>query len=189
MMRARRWLALGALAMLLASCGDRQLVMNVDVMSWVDPAAVSGSFGPVPAIPGGIATGEQTVLDGMEIPLVENIGQLASVDLVTLRVSAVVRDSTGSGADTLRLYLAAPSVDPRTTPPVITLPLVLTPGVTDTVEVTTDADPRVAQLFVDGKLKMSLTMSVRGPESGDPLVGGFRLNKLDATVLASRKVN
>lgn len=188
-MRARRWMALGALALLLTSCGDRQLVMNVDVMSWVDPAAVSGSFGPVPAVPGGIATGEQTVLDGMEIPLVNNMGQVASVDMVTFRVSAVVRDSSGSGADTLRLYLSSPWVDPRSTPPVITLPVAMTPGVTDTVEVTTDADARVAQLFVDGKLKMSLTMSVRGPESGEALNGGFRLNKLDATVIASRKVN
>ena len=90
-MRARRWMVAGALAALLAGCGDRQLVMNVDVMSWIDPASVSGRFGPVPAIPGGIASGEQTVLDGLEIPLVDNIGQVASVDAVTFRVSAVVR--------------------------------------------------------------------------------------------------
>lgn len=191
-MRARRGIAAVATlaaAMLMAGCGDRQLVMNVDVMSWVDPASVSGSFGPVPAVPGGLASGEQTLLDGVTIPLVDGIGQVAAVDAVTFRVSAIVRDSTGSGADTLRLYLSDPAVDPRSTLPVIVLPIVLQPGVTDTVIATADGDARVAQLFVDGALKLSLTTSVRGPSSGDPLHGSFRLNALDATVIASRKLD
>lgn len=189
MRRAHPALATALAAVMLAGCGDRQLVLNVDVMSWVDPASVSGSFGPVPAVPGGLASGEQTLLDGLEIPLVEGFGQLTSVDIVTFRISAIVRDSTGSGADTLRLYLSDPAVDPRTTPPVITLPIELQPGVTDTVLATADGDERVARLFVDGALKLSLTTSVRGPANGDALNGSFRLNAIDATVIASRKLD
>jgi hypothetical protein len=188
-MAARRIALVAASVLALAGCGDRQLVLHVDVMSWVDPASVSGSFGPVPVVPGGLASGEQTLLDGLEIPLVDGIGQVASVDLVTFRVSAVVQDSTGSGADTLRMYLSDPSTDPRTTSPVLTLPVTLSPGVTDTVTATADGDARVAQLFVDGRLKLTLTTSVRGPESGDPLNGRFRVNAVDATVIASRRVN
>ena len=42
---------------LLAGCGDRNLVIAIDVLSYLDPSLTQFAFGPLPAAPGGIATG------------------------------------------------------------------------------------------------------------------------------------
>jgi hypothetical protein len=63
----------------------------------------------------------------------------------------------------------------------------LAPGVTDTVDVTVPADSRVADLFVQRKMRLSVTTSLRGPESGDPLNGRVVLRTLEAIVIAGRK--
>lgn len=48
--------ALLALA-LVAGCGDRALVMHVDLLSYLDDAQTRQRFGPVPVVPGGLVTG------------------------------------------------------------------------------------------------------------------------------------
>lgn len=178
-------LALAALA--LAGCGDRHLILSVDVLSYLDPADTQAAFGPVPPIPGGLASGEQPLVNDATINLLEGLNSVAEVQTVSIAMAAVVSDSTGSGLDTLRVYASDVDTDPGTTPPLIESAFALQPGVTDTVQVELPADARVAALFTQRQMRLTITTSLRGPSAGDPLNGRVRLSRLDAVVVAGRK--
>jgi hypothetical protein len=120
---------------------------------------------------------------------VDGMQSVTSVDEVSLGLAVVVQDSTGAGEDTLRLYMSDPDTDPRTTPPVLELPFVLTPGQTDTVSVDIGADRRVVDLFAGKELRVTLTNSLRGPDSGDALSGRVEVKRLAAVMIASRRPN
>jgi len=186
-MRWHRSLLVVAAAALIAGCGNRHLVLQVDVLSYLDPSLTDFSFGPVPPVPGGLYTGEQKLLEDVEVNLLEGTGSVAEVQSVSIAMSVIASDSTGAGTDTLRLYLSDPSVDPLTTTPAVILPITFVPGVTDTVAVDLGSDSRVAELFTDKRMRLTLTAAVHGPESGDPLNARVRLTGLDAVVVAGRK--
>ena len=172
---------------LLAGCGDRNLVIAIDVLSYLDPSLTQFAFGPLPAAPGGIATGEIAVIRDVNINLVERPNDLTKVQSVSLEFGAEVRDSTGSGADTLRLYLSDTATDPLTTTAVATLPVALVDGQVDTVNVSVAGDQRLADLFNGKSLRLSATNSARGPVSGADLNGRLKFTKITATVVAGRK--
>ncbi len=186
-MRTRIGILLATVALLLAGCGDHHLVLRVDVLSYLDPGMRAASFGPIPPTPGGLATGEQALVDDEEINLLDGLSGVAEVQSVEITMTVIARDSTGSGVDTLRLYASGAETAPRSTPPVVQRVLTLSPGVTDTVSVTVAGDPRVEDLFVQRRMRLSVTSSGRGPESGDPLNGRIELSALEAVVIAGRK--
>lgn len=185
MSRLRVTLALLALA-LVAGCGDHALVLNVDLLSYLDASATHQRFGPVPVVPGGLATGEQELVSDLDVNLVDGLGDVAEVQTVTVAFAAVLRDSTGAGSDTLRLYLSDPSVSPRSTPPAFEVAVPLVPGQLDTVATDFTGDPRVAALFAQRRFRLTLTTSLRGPDSGAPLNGEVWLKSIDAVVIARR---
>jgi hypothetical protein len=186
-MRTRALILVAAAALALGGCGNHNLVLQVDVLSYLDPTLTALSFGPVPPAPGGIATGEIPLVDDEAINLIDGLNSVTEVHSVSIVLSAIVRDSTGSGSDTLRLYASDEDTHPRATPPVLEQVVTLVPGRTDTLEVLAPADPRVADLFVQRRMRLSVTTSLRGPESGDPLNGRVVLRTLDAIVIAGRK--
>lgn len=188
-MRRELWIAaIVAIAALgLTGCGQRNVVVTVDLLSYLDPAVTRVAFGPVPAMPGGFYTGEQVVVKDKQVQLVDGGESLAEVHTVSISMTAIAADSTGSGSDTLRLYASEPDVDPLTTAPVVVLPVDLVPGVTDTILVDLGGDTRLAELFNRKRLRLTLTTALRGPESGDPLNGKVEVTALDAVVVAGRK--
>jgi hypothetical protein len=201
-MRAIRTSALLALAAAcLAGCGSHSLTLNVDVHSFLSPAEVETAIQPhMPPTPSpGVWLSEDTfppLVDDRHIQLVSGAGDLASVRSVTFRIVAETADSTGAGADTLRVYLSGPEQAPRPGTPVAVVPLRFSPPVApatariDTVEITADQPESVAQLFTGTEIRLSVTNSVRGPvgNPADPeLSGRVRLLQLDATLVAIRK--
>ena len=59
----------------------------------------------------------------------------------------------------------------------------------DTVTSTAGHDPRVAALFTDKALRLTVTTSLHGPASGSPLSGRFAIARFDALVIAARKTD
>jgi hypothetical protein len=182
-----RILALLALAAL-AGCGDQSLVLRVDVLSYMDPALTTQAIGPVPAVPGGAATGEQVLVPDQEVNLVEGLSDVATVQTVSITAAMITRDSTGSGTDTLRIYLSDVATAPSATTPALTRVLTLAPGSVDTLAVDFDGDPRVAALFAQRRFRIEVTTSLRGPTSGAALNGTVRLSRLDAVLVAKRRM-
>jgi hypothetical protein len=198
----RRPLALAAALLLSAGCGNHTLTLNMDIESFLSPADVETAIEPhVPPSPSpGVWISEDTfppLVDDRHIQLVSGAGDLASVRSVTFRVAVETADSTGACADTLRVYLSGPNQPPRPGTPVLEVPLRFTPPVApavaalDTVKITIDQPPAVAQLFTGSEIRLTVTNAVRGPvgvPGVDPnLSGRIRLIQLDATVVAGHK--
>jgi hypothetical protein len=186
-MRKRAIILAAAAALALVGCGDHNLVLRVDVLSYLDPGMRSASFGPIPAMPGGLVTGEQALVDDETVNLVNGLSGVAEVEDVELTMSVITRDSTGAGVDTLRLYASDGDTHPFATEPVLQQVVTLSPGRTDTTSVTVSGNRRLADLFVQQRMRISVTSSGRGPESGDALNGSVELSKLEAVVIAGRK--
>jgi hypothetical protein len=173
--------------MALIGCGDRSLVVKVDVLSYLHPDSIAVTFGPVPATPGGLYSGEQTIMKDIEINMVDGLSSVADVEGLSLNMSVMTADSTGSGADTLRLYMSDVGVDPLSTAPVMMLPVTFTPGVTDTVSVEVGGDTRMADLFAQKHLRLTFTTAFRGPDSGEDLNARIQITSLQAILVAGRR--
>lgn len=180
----RRIMMAGAAVLVLAGCGARNLVLKVDVFSYLPAGSAQQSFGPLAAIPGGFVTGEQAVISDYTVNMLDGLHNAASVSSVSISMQALVVDSTGSGADTLRVYVGDQNTNPMTTAPILVAPIVLQPGITDTVNVSIDGDSRLQQIFTQKQMRLTVTTSLRGPSAGPALNGKFQLNALDATVVA-----
>jgi hypothetical protein len=186
-MRTRALIVIAAAALALAGCGDHNLVLKVDVLSYLDPALRAVAFGPVPAMSPALVSGEQPLVDDEAIQLLEGLNSVADVQSISLVLSAFAHDSTGSGSDTLRIYASDEDTHPLATLPIVELVVNLVAGRDTTLDVTVPADTRVAELFVQRRMRLSVTTSLRGPESGDPLNGRVELRTIEAIVLAGRK--
>jgi hypothetical protein len=186
-MRSLRWIGIAAVIAALAGCGDRNLILKVDVLSYLDPNLTNFAFGPVPPSPGGFQSGEQPVVKDQSVNLVSGTNNIAEVQNVSITMRIAFYDSTGSGADTLRVYMSDDVTDPSNTPVLVEIPITLNPGIADTLETTVGGDQRVADLFSGETLRVTVTTSVRGPSSGSPLNGRVQVQALEATLLASRK--
>lgn len=179
-------LAFGA-SLALTGCGTHDLILKVDILSFVHELQTPILVPDTPAIPGGIATGEQDVVTS-DVNLVSGLGSAGEVKAVSLRLRSIADAATGSATDTLRVYLStATSPDPT---PVITQVVNLVAGTPDTVTTFIDNDPRLVALFKNDVVRVRVTTSGRGPSSGANLTGAsLRFTALDAVVTAGKKPN
>lgn len=179
-------IALG-LALLVAGCGDRNVVLSVDILSFLSPNQTQTAFGPVPGVLGGVALGEQPLVDDEQIQLFEGLGNASQVKAVTVTAQIECADSTGSGTDTLRVYISSSSDPPRSQPPILTTVIAMVPGQTDTVNAVINGSQALADLFTRKLVRLSITNSVRGPDVGQTLNARIRLIELRSVVVAGRK--
>jgi len=113
-----------ALPLMLSGCGDRSLILTVDVLSFLSPSDVSQSY----SIPGGFPADTVDVASETVnlLPGIEDVTEVASA---TLKIGASFDNQTGSASGFLLIYIAsADSTDPFTTTPIASLPFSLTPG-------------------------------------------------------------
>jgi hypothetical protein len=177
-------LPVAVVALALVGCGDRKLLLGVDALSFTDPAIRSLAFGPVPALPMPLLTGELPVFDDLHVNMFGGAKQVVDVQSVTITFSADIADSTGDGLDTLRVYLSDSGTSPTSTPPVIVAPFALVPGQHTPVHAVIAGDPRVNSLFTQDQMRVTLTTSLRGPASGQSLNGRLVVTELRADVVA-----
>lgn len=173
---------------MLAGCGMHDLVLRVDLLSFSPELQSAFVLPPVPAAPGGLATGELTLVDDETVNLVEGLSDAVSPREVSLRLRSIADATSGSGTDTLRVYMSDSGTAPRSTPPVLTQVLAFAAGVPDTVTSDIGQDPRLTALFTQKQLRLSITRSARGPSSGAPLAGRITIIQFDAVVVAGRKL-
>jgi hypothetical protein len=186
-MRMRQMLLLAAAAGVLSGCGDHNLVLKVDVLSFVTPASRQQDFGPIPALPGGIATGEIAIVDDQHVSLLQGLNDAVTIKSVTVSFTALGIDFTGAGEDTVRIYMSDELTNPRTTAPVLSQSITLSPGQTDTLSAVLGDDPRVLALFKAKQLRLSVTNALRGPSSGPDLTGRLKFTAIDGVVIAGQK--
>jgi hypothetical protein len=186
-MRMRRTLLVTAAAVMLAGCGDRRLVLKVDVLSFIAPASRQVDFGPIPTFPGGLWTGEIPIIDDQHVSMLQGLNDAVAIQSVSVSFGALAIDFDGSGQDTVRIYMSDTQTAPRTTAPVLTLGVTLSPGQTDTLRAVIGDDPRVTSLFASKEMRVSVTTALRGPVLGNNLSGRFKLTAIDGVVIAASK--
>ena len=202
MRNLKRGSALVLLALPLAGCGNHTLTLFVDVLSFMSPGQTQTSIQPhVPPTPApGLWASEDVsppLVNDQSIRLFSGANNIVDVRSVTIRMKVEATDSSGAGADTLRLYMSGPSQPPRPGTPVAVTALVFSPALSpggvrvDTVSVTIDQPALVAQLFTGNTVRITVTNAVRGPVGipgvDPPLAGALRIVQLDATVVAGHK--
>lgn len=173
----------------LVGCGTSDLVLRVDLLSFTPELQAPFTFSPVPATPGGLATGEQALVADQDVNLVEGLGDAVTFKDASLRLRTVANGATGSGTDTVRVYLSDAGTLPTTTPPVLTQILTFTAGVPDTVTSETSQDGRLTALFAQKQLRIAVTTSFRGPSTGPSLTGNLTVTAFDVVVVARRKLD
>ncbi len=181
---AAAFAALALAAAALAGCGDRQLVLNVDVLSYFNASQTTTRVGPIPA---GAPVVEVALVNDESISLLGGLKDQSEVRDLTLTLRTIYTDSTGTGGDTLRVYLSDDATDPRSTTPVLTQIASLTPGSVDTLTSVLDHDPRVAELFRGSEMRATVTHTIRPPASGPDLNARLRVIELSAVVFMKRK--
>ncbi len=178
-------LAVAALA--LAGCGNHNLILKIDLLSYITPADRQVTF-PTPNHTGGVPIAAAIVPDET-INLLEGLNSAAEVKSVTVTGAVAVSVNPGSPAGTgaIRVYLSEATVDPSTTTPLVDQPIALSVG-QQTVPIRLDSsNPAVAELFANRQMRLRVVLELSNPSTTADITGSAALTSLEAVVIAGKK--
>lgn len=173
------------LLILMAGCGDRSLILTVDVLSFLNPSDVTQGY----AVPGGIPSMSVDVASESVnlLPGAEDVTEVASA---TLEIAASFDNQTGTAAGTLLVYITpADSTDPFSSPPMVSLPVALTPN-TVTIVSTEISSMALAQALVSKQARVAVRLTLdTTPTPPIELVAGTEtITQLLATVITKKNL-
>jgi hypothetical protein len=165
-------------ALVLGGCGASRIIVTVDAASFLSEADLNPSYAALPGVPPvSLRFGPDTV----EIP--EGLGDVADVEEADMTVRAVVRNASGTGQLTLRMFFAAAGEDPFATPPVAVFPAVLAPGDSVLIEETTELTEPVRELFTEASVQFAYELVVDGSGSAVPVQGTVEMQEIAVRVV------
>jgi hypothetical protein len=173
------------LALLTAGCGDRSLILTVNVLSFLDPSEVSTNY----SVPGGLPSATVDVADQTVnlLPGVEDVTDIASA---TLDIAATFDNVTGTGTGSLDFY-AVPSdtASPFLSAPIVSIPISLTPGTITNVSTRVTSDALAAALVSDrARIGVRITLDTSATLPGNFVAGTETLTQLLATVVTKKQL-
>jgi hypothetical protein len=180
----RRWIVvLALLPLLVGGCGDRSLILTVDILSFLDPADVTKAYGP---IPGGLS-GVTVDVASEEVSLLQGIEDVTEVSSATLDIAASFDNTTGTASASLRIYISpGDSADVFSTTPIADIPVSLTPGAITNVSTQVSSDA-LAEALVQDKAKIGVRITFDTTASGvTPVQGTETITVLRATVITKK---
>jgi hypothetical protein len=179
----RLLLAIVMLPALVAGCGDRNLILTVDILSFLDPSAKTTAYGPIP--PGLPSTSVDVVSDSLN--LLQGIGDVTRVVTASLRIGASFDNQTGSANGNFLLYIApGDSADPFTTPPIASIPVSLLPGQVTNVNTEVSSSPALAAALTQDRAKFGLRLTFDTSGSAGFVQGTETLTELKAIVVTKK---
>lgn len=183
----RRWtmlLPLLAIAVLAAGCGDRSLILTVDVLSFLDPADVTQDYGPIPA---GLPSTTVDV-DSREVSLLPGVEDVTEISSAKLEIGATFDNATGSADARLLVFISsADSADVFSSAPIADVPITLTPGNVTNVSTEVSSNELAAALVQD-KVKIGIRIEFDTSASPAPVAGTETITLLRATVITKKKL-
>ena len=170
---------------LLAGCGDRSLILTVDVLSFLDPGDVSQSYN----VPGGLPSSTMDLASESVnlLPGVEDVTEIASA---TIHIEASFDNQTGTAAGTLLIYIAsADSTDPFATTPIASVPVPLTPtNVTNVSTDVTSAALAAALVQESARIGVRLTFDSTSTPPLQSVSGTETITQIRATVITKKNL-
>jgi len=152
MRRRAAWLLL--LPLILSGCGDRSLILTVDVLSFLSPSDVSQSY----SIPGGFAA-DTVEVASESVNLLPGVGDVTEVASATLKIGASFDNQTGTASGILLIYItSADSTNAFTTAPIASIPFSLTPGNVTNVSTEVSSD-QLAEAMVQDAARVGIRIT------------------------------
>jgi hypothetical protein len=168
-----------------AGCGDKTLILRVDLLSFLTPEEQDAHYGPVPA---GI-TDSVEVVRSRQLNLLPGLEDVASVTDVQLEVGAIIDNLTGAGRGRIGVYLSPGGTDPfvaDTTP--IEGTFEVDGAMSDTIQTVHVGDTDLAELFTSKEAQIGIRLVLESTAGGPPLEGDIRITTLRAVVTAKEAV-
>ena len=163
----------------LVGCGDRRLILKVDVLSFLSPNETQTSYGPIPpGTSGSIALSQDT-----EVNLLTGLGGVVNVETLEFFVTGIFDHRNGDGQATICVIfsdIAGGAVDS------LSVPVTLVAGQADTVQTRLQGSQALANLFSGEELTVTLRVDLDADPNGAALQGDIRLTEL-MTVLTTRR--
>jgi hypothetical protein len=184
-MRTRALIIIAVAALALIGCGAHNLVLKVDVLSYVDPALRIINVGDVPA---GSLPAPVPLVSDMTVNLIEGLSDAAKVRSVTLLLGGQVSVASGSGSGRIKIYLSDAETDPLTTQPVMDVPVQFSASAPAVIDAQTAGDPAVAELFTKKGLRLAVVLDNATITSAVTNMT-VTIGKLEAIVIAGRKID
>jgi hypothetical protein len=182
-MRTRAFIVIAVAALALAGCGNRNLVLKVDMLSYLDASQKTINVAVVPAVG---ETGSIPIVSDMSISLLEGLDDAAQVRSASIALGGLVTVESGSGSGRFKLYLSGEGTDPLTTSPVMNVPVTFSAGEPAIVDAETAGSLAVAELFTQKNLHLAMAIdSVTIVSTVTNMT--VTLSKLEVVVLAGRK--
>ncbi len=191
-MKTRRFasaLALLALTLTAAACGTRQLVLSVDLLSFVSAADRDTTFATPIALPAAVTT-TLALVDNQRMTLFEGLNSVVESPSIDLDAAMSVTGTRDSADATLKVYIAEEGQDPRSTSALFSTPLRIRNGQTSTAtfslsSLSESEQARVADLVTHSAVQVGIDVVLSIPANTRP-GGTVTLTQLDATVRANR---
>ena len=190
-MRTRAFIVIAVAALALAGCGNHNLVLKVDVLSYLDDSQKVIHVVQVPPVGDG---GAIPIVSDMTISMIDGLDEAAKVKSVALSLGGGVTVGSGSGHGKFKLYLSDENTDPLTTQPVMGALVqfsVASPGIVAASGPDPAASPaeqqRVAKLFTQKNLHLAVVLDEVTIDSPGVTNMTVTITKLEAVVIAGRK--
>jgi hypothetical protein len=170
-------------SLLLGGCGDRSLILTVDVLSFLDPGDVSQGY----SVPGGMPAASMDVASESVnlLPGIEDVTEIASA---TLSLAASFDNQTGAASGTLLVYITPADLsDPFSAPPVASVPVPLTPNnVTNVSTEITSAALAEALVQESAQVAVRITFDSTPTPPLQFVAGTQTLTEIRATVITKK---
>jgi hypothetical protein len=175
--------------LLLYGCGDRLLTVNVDILSFMDPTAVSLPYGG----PGHIIPAHGLLPVVFEAPtqdvnLTEGLAEVTDVQSATLHLSSELANQTGSAEVQLQVFISDTLTNPYDTTPCAQDSIHLEPATVDTLNVNVPGDQRLAELLTGEAVRVGMRITFNSMGSSENVTGVETLMRFTATVVAKRHI-
>ena len=176
----RRLIPIALLLPLLVGCGNRNLILTIDILSFMAPASRVVNY----TIPIPIPSDTVEVFSD-SLNLLQGVSDVTRVMSASLDVAASFDNTSGTATgDVLIYFAAADAATPFTTTPIADIPFQLLAGQVTNVSTHVDASPALAEVLTHDRAKVGLRIIING--TSYPIQGTETLTKLTATVIMKK---
>ncbi len=178
-------LACALAAAVAAGCGDKSLIVRVDLLTFLTPDERNAHYGPLP--PG--ISDSVDVVQSRRINLLPGLDDVSTVTDVQVEIGGIITNLTGSGTGRIAVHLSPAGTDPfvvDTTPIVGTF--TVNGAMADTIETIIVGDAELAELFTGREAQIGIRVVLNSELGLEPMEGDIQLTTLRAVVTAKEAV-
>ncbi len=168
---------------LILHCGDKALILTVDLLSFVDPQLIVNPYGPFPS---GMPQATTNLITE-EINLLDGLDDATEVESAKIIIEAEFVNATGAATARFQAFVnPAGTVDPFAGEPVASIPVTVEPGKITTVNEEIPSSPELLGLLTSAKAQYALRITFNTSGSATDVEGVATLTKLLAVITTKK---